>query len=216
MSTASSFKHLNAKRSKRAIETVSVASYREATVAQAPMAAAPEGGHPPRRGDGRIRGATPQPTEGNKMRRGMTAMMAFVLAFGMLTAPAFANGKGNSARSVSIPVELTADDLGASMCENGVDVRFYTVQHNLGSEVGAADDITFREPPRLGGQENVSVGDGTWDVLYLGVSGPECGDIQHKGQVTVDYFIGDDIYTIVAQFNGKGELLHVKGVKFEG
>ena len=146
-------------------------------------------------------------------------VMALVIALALSTlAPALANngnGQGNnSARSVAQLVELTADDIGASMCDNGEDVRFYTVQHDLGSDLGAADDITFREPARTG-PANLSVGGGAWDTLYLGVSGPECGDIQHKGQVTVNYHYGDDIYTIVAQFNGKGELLHVNGVSPE-
>jgi hypothetical protein len=150
------------------------------------------------------------------MRRSFIAMMAMVFAFGMLAAPALANGPdrgNNSARSMATAVELSADDLGASMCDNGEDVRFYTVQHNLGSELGPADDITFREPARTG-PENVSVGGGAWDTLYLAVTGPECGEIEHRGQVTVNYHYGDDIYTIVAQFNGKGELLRVNGVRF--
>jgi hypothetical protein len=157
--------------------------------------------------------------EGRNMRKTISVMtMVGALALGMM-APALAgpgNGNGNnSARSVATPVELSADDLGASMCQNGEDVRFYTVQHNLGAEHGPADDITFREPARTGA-ENVSVGGGAWDTLYLAVSGPECGDIEHKGQVTVNYHYGDDVYTIVAQFNGKGELQSVNGVKFEG
>jgi hypothetical protein len=153
------------------------------------------------------------------MKRSIVVALTALLALGMVAGPAVANpgqGQGNnSARAVAEQVELTADDLGASMCQNGEDVRFYTVQHNLGSEHGAADDITFREPARTG-PENVSVGGGAWDTLYLAVSGPECGDIQHRGQVTVNYHYGDDIYQIVAQFNGKGELLRVNGVKFDG
>jgi hypothetical protein len=153
----------------------------------------------------------------SNMRRGFIAVMAVVFAFGMLAAPVLANGKGNSARSHATPVELTADDLGAAMCANGEDVNYYTVQHNLGTDEGAADDIIWREPARLGGQ-NVHFGPQStaWNTLYLGVSGPECGDIQHKGQVSVYYEFEGETFSIVAQFNGKGELLRVNGVKFEG
>jgi hypothetical protein len=151
------------------------------------------------------------------MRKTFTAVLGLLLLVGLTAGPALAQdqGRGNSARSVAAPVELTAGDLGASMCQNDVDVAFYTVQHNLGSNEGAADAIIWREPTRLGGQ-NVSIGGGAWDTLYLGVSGPECGDIQHKGQVSVSYQYEDETFSIVAQFNGKGELLSVNGVKFEG
>lgn len=122
------------------------------------------------------------------------------------------NATSNGSRSTAQRADLTADDVSAQLCQNGEDVAYYAIAHGLGSDLGAATKITFREPARTG-PENITVGDGAWDTLYLGVTGPECGDIQHRGQVTVNYHYEDGIRTIVAQFNGKGELLRVNGVR---
>lgn len=142
--------------------------------------------------------------------------VAAALAFGMM-APALAKQpdravRGNSLSSVAVPVVINAGDIGSVTCANGN--TYYTVQHNLGANHGSADDILWREPNRLGGQ-NVSFGGGIWNTLYLGIANAQCAAIRHKGQVTVYYVYGNDVYSITAEFNGKGELLSVNGVAFE-
>ncbi len=151
------------------------------------------------------------------------ATLALVLA--MMVQPAMAqpgngNGpgpdKGNSLRAQATPVEIAADDVTAQMCANGEDVAFYAIDHNLGDEHGVADNIVWRETVRLGGEnEQYGQQQGEWNTLYLGVSGPECGDIQHTGQVSVYYEFDGEWYSIVAQFNEDGELQWVNGVAFE-
>ncbi len=145
------------------------------------------------------------------MRRMTTLLATTLLAVGLVAAPASAKpdpSKGNSQRSQATPVALDAGDIGFTTCDDGA-VEFYTIDHGFEE----ADGYTWREPARLGGGNYVSDGGPTYGTLYLGVSGPECGEVHHKGQVSVYYEVDGELYSIIAQFNGKGELIRVNGVR---
>ena len=150
-------------------------------------------------------------------------VMALVIALALSTlAPALANngnGQGNSARSIATPAEITSvtaetSDPEATNFEEEFTyyvVRFEEIEHV---------QWTYREPARLGGQNHDVGWEGTSDAFWFGVSAPDDDGIQHeilhRGQVSMYYeTAGGDVYSIVAQFNGKGELLHVNGVSPE-
>lgn len=128
-----------------------------------------------------------------------------------------ANGQGNSARSVAEPATIASVEAQASNPEAGnfeEEFTYYVVRF---------DDIdhiewTYREPVRLGGNGDVSMNwDATSNAFWFGVSAPDNDGIQHevkhKGQVSMYYETADgDVYSVIAQFNGKGELKHVNGV----
>jgi hypothetical protein len=132
-------------------------------------------------------------------------VMAMVIALAMSAlAPAMADG--NSARSEATPVALTADDV--NIVQFGT-FSYVAIDHNLGDQ---GCTYTYREAARLGGQTEDALDLGTFNTLYLGVS--DGGNaISHKGQVSVYYTCDDGVKSIVAQFNGKGEVLSVNGVK---
>jgi hypothetical protein len=151
----------------------------------------------------------------------LVAILAMTLVAGAAMANngnGHANGKGNSARSVAEPavitsVEAEVSDPGATNFEEEFTyyvVRFEEINHT---------EWTYREPTRLGGNGDVSMDwDGTSSAFWFGVSAPDANGIQHeiehKGQVSMYYETEDGaVYSIIAQFNGKGGLLHVNGVK---
>ena len=144
------------------------------------------------------------------MRKVITVTtMVVALALGMM-APAMAN---NSARSTATPVELGADDV--NIVQFG-EFSYVAIDHNLGDQDCT---YTYREAARLGGQTAEPVDLDGFNTLYLGVSAPDAegnqGEIFHKGQVSVYYDCNGETQSIVAQFNGKGEILHVNGIKVD-
>lgn len=135
-------------------------------------------------------------------RRITTLLAATLLAIGMIAGPAMAKpdkdagAKGNSFRAQSTPAEVTVTESG----------DWYRIQHDLGV---IAEDTVWNEPVKFGGENTqASSGDAPadtpFDVLWLPVDG-------HKGPVTVYYDTGDGWEHVTAQFNGKGELVHVNG-----
>ena len=139
------------------------------------------------------------------MRKILT-VMAMVAALAMASlAPAMA-APGNSARAQATPVELDANDV--RIVQFG-QFSYLAVDHGLGAE--GCDTFAWREAARLGGDSVGGELDG-FNTLYLGVAA-DGGEVSHRGQVSVYYDCGDDVKSIVAQFNGKGEALSVNGVK---
>ena len=139
-----------------------------------------------------------------------TALAVAMLVLAM-TAPAVAS---NARQADAVAVDVTADDIHAATCGDGT-VDYYAVDHGLGDAHGAADEIWWRQPATSQGR-TVSVGDGTWNTLYLGVSGPECEPLELQGPVTVYYEYDDATYSVRAQFDGQGELVRVNGVPYDG
>lgn len=144
------------------------------------------------------------------MRRSIATSIATLALVGAAAAPAI----GDARNAHAIEVELTAEDVRTATCGDDA-VDYYAIEHDLGSELGAADDIWWREPTASKGR-TVHAGDGTWDTLYLGVSGPECSEVEHTGPISVYYEYGDDTYVIDARFDGKGELVRVNDVRHRG
>jgi hypothetical protein len=144
--------------------------------------------------------------------------LVFLLSFATFGA-ALANGQGNSARSVAEPAVITSVEAEVSDPDRAnfeeeftyYVVRFETIENVV--------NWTYREPAVRGGNNDYSiVTSGSWSAFWFGVSGPDGSGIQHpvdhKGQVSMYYETQDgDVYSIIAQFNGKGELLHVNGVR---
>ncbi|TVR71148.1 MAG: hypothetical protein EA415_11750 [Sphaerobacteraceae bacterium] len=143
------------------------------------------------------------------MRSLVTASLVAVLAVTLFAGVALGKQpsvaeRGNALASQATQVELTEDDV--RFVQFG-DVSYVAIDHNL----GGWDNLVWREPARLGGQNNVS-GPDSFNTLYLGVAGPDGGGVAHKGQVSVYYEINGEWSSIIAQFDGKGELVHVNGV----
>jgi hypothetical protein len=159
-------------------------------------------------------------------KSGLIASLVAVLALTMVAGAALANngngngngnGQGNSARSVAEPVEVTSVEAEVSNPEAGNfedEFTYYVVRFEEVDHVS----WTYREPVRLGGDGDVVQDwEATSDAFWFGVTAPDENGIQseveHKGQVSM-YFESEDgnVYSIIAQFNGKGELKHVNGV----
>lgn len=153
-----------------------------------------------------------------RMKSVVTASLVAVLALTLFAGAAFANnGKGNSARSVAEPAVITevsaevADPSAGNFEEEFTYyvVRFEEINHT---------DWTYREPARLGGNGDfITPWVGASSAFWFGVTSPDDNGIQHeidhKGQVSMYYTTADgEIVSIIAQFNGKGELQHVNGV----
>lgn len=143
-------------------------------------------------------------------------VIAMVSAMALSTmAPAMA--KGNSARSEATPAEITSvvaetSDPGAANFEE--EFTYYVIRFEEIDHV----QWTYREPARLGGKNHEAEWASTSTAFWFGVTAPDGDGIQHeiahKGQVNMYYETPDgDIYSITAQFNGKGDLLHVNGVE---
>lgn len=153
------------------------------------------------------------------VKKVVVTALATVLALSAFGGAALANnGKGNSARSVAEPVEITSVEAEVSdpdAANFDDEFTYYTVRF----EEIEYDTWTYREPVRLGGNGDfVDETGGTADAFWFGVTAPDEDGIQteieHKGQVSMYYETEDgDVYSIIAQFNGKGELLHVNGVE---
>lgn len=128
------------------------------------------------------------------------------------------NGRGNSKRSAAMPVEVTsvtAETADPEADNFEEEFTFYTVRFE---DVSDVTEYTYREPARLGGNGDVTVGaTGSFDSFWFGVSGPGADGVQneivHKGQVSIYYETDDgDVRSLVAQFDGNGELRSVNGV----
>jgi len=145
----------------------------------------------------------------------LTLAMVFVLSIGSVAmASTLGEGadaeRGASLRSVAEPVELTADDV--EIVKFG-DFYYVAIDHNLGDDY---DQFVWREPTRLGGENVVDKDQLGYNTLYLGVAGPDGGEITHTGQVSVYYDLGDDGWvSIIVQFDGQGEFLSVNGVTLD-
>lgn len=157
-----------------------------------------------------------QGERGCKMTRKIIALVAaLVMALGLMTGVVSANQpciseRGNALRSVATPVELTVDDV--SIVQFG-DFFYVAIDHNLGDDYNR---FVWREPARLGGKNIVDKAQLGFNTLYLGVAGPDGGEVVHKGQVSVYYDLGDGVWvSIIAQFNGEGEFLSVNGVTLD-
>ena len=121
----------------------------------------------------------------------------------------------NRLRSIAEPVSLEAGDVRI-VPFNGFD--FFTVEHGLGNGETGYTDYLWCEPVRRGGASDCTVADPgePFDTLYLGISAPPNQEqIEHKGQVSVYYDTPEGWKSIIAQFNGQGQLLHVNGVEPE-
>lgn len=153
-----------------------------------------------------------------RMKSVVTASLVAVLALTLFAGAAFANnGKGNSARSVAEPAvitEVSAEVADPSASNFEEEFTYYVVRFE---DIDHAE-WTYREPVRLGGNGDVSMEwNATSSAFWFGVTAPDGDGIQHeikhKGQVSMYYETADgDVYSIIAQFNGKGELKHVNGV----
>ncbi len=126
-------------------------------------------------------------------------------------------GQGNSLRSEATPAVVTSVEAEVSDPDAGNFEEEFTY-YVLRFEGLPYDTWTYREPVRLGGENFVVEGeDESINAFWFGVSAPDGDGIQHqvhhKGQVSMYYeTAGGDVVSLIAQFNGKGELLHVNGV----
>ncbi len=156
-----------------------------------------------------------------RFRVTFAAFLALLLAMSTVGAVvAQGQGQGNSARSVAEPATITSVEAEVSNPGAGnfdEEFTYYVVRFEEIDHV----HWTYREPSRLGGNNHSVAWEGLSDAFWFGVSAPDINGIQHeiehKGQVSMYYETEDgDVYSIIAQFNGKGELLSVNGVKFDG
>lgn len=137
------------------------------------------------------------------MTRIVTVAATAVLVLGLIAGPALAkpgnngNNGGNSLRAQSTPVEVTVTEVG----------EYYRIQHDLEA---TAEQTVWNEPVKYANDNQVATGGGTFDALWLYAPSHDLG---HKGQVTVYYNIDGAWQHITAQFNGKGELVHVNGAR---
>lgn len=150
----------------------------------------------------------------------LATIVALTFAMSLSASAKASPEKGNSMRSEAQPVTVTSveaevSDPSASNFEE--EFTYYVVRF----EDVEFDKWMYREPARLGGGENhVAEFSTTWDAFWFGVTAPDSEGIQHKinhkGQAT-QYFMDTEgnVYSLTAQFNGKGELLHVNGVPLE-
>lgn len=76
--------------------------------------------------------------------------------------------------------------------------------------------LVYREPAHLG-PEHHCLGSGSYDSFWFGVSGPDKSgtqhEIDHKGKVFLYFKKNGQWKPLYAQFDGKGNLVRVNGVK---
>lgn len=153
----------------------------------------------------------------------MAVALAIILSFPTLTAFAqeseAAPERGNWLTSVATPLEVTevlaqTSDPAAANFEE--EFTFYRVTF---AEPVTFDTWVYREPARGFGETNFVLeldGTLTWDRFWFGVSAPDQDGIQHEivhqGQVNQYFILGDQVWSLKAQFDGQGNLLHVNGV----
>ena len=155
-----------------------------------------------------------------KKRISKLVLLTIALLFALTAAtatilPASARGgaadRGNSLKSESVPAEIISVETKVSDW-NASDFTYYVVSFkNIDDNV----QWTYREPARIGGQNHSVKWSGSANAFWFGVTGPGGSQIEHKGQVNMYYETADKTYSITAQFNGQGELLHVNGVQPE-
>lgn len=137
------------------------------------------------------------------MTRIVTVAATAVLVLGLIAGPALAkpgnsgNNGGNSLRAQSTPAEVTVTESG----------DWYIIEHGLSAK---ADATVWNEPVKYANDNQQATGSEEFDQLYLFAPSHERG---HKGQVTVYYDLDGTWQHITAQFNGKGELVHVNGAR---
>lgn len=158
------------------------------------------------------------------MRKSLLLLVA-LLALSLIAGPAVAkNGNGNgpdrdnSKRSEATPIDLdpgdievVTTDVGAANFDETFD--YYVVRHGV-----EYDEAVYREPARTG-PDNFRLGESDAGAFWFSVSAPDADGVQHRidhrGQVA--FFMKDadtgEWMSLKAQFNGKGELVHVNGVK---
>jgi hypothetical protein len=156
-----------------------------------------------------------------RFRLTFAAFLALLLAMSTVgVVVAQGQGNGNSARSVAEPATITSVEAEVSnpaAANFEEEFTYYVVRFDPIDHV----HWTYREPARLGGSNTSVAWAGTSNAFWFGVTAPDSQGIQHnfdhKGQVSMYYETADgDVYSIIAQFNGKGELISVNGVKFDG
>lgn len=133
-------------------------------------------------------------------------------ALGANTALANDNRRRNEAELVELSpgdIEVQTSDPDASNFEE--EFTYYVVR--FGFEY---DEAEYREPARTG-PEVFGLGGSGAGAFWFGVSAPD-GDgiqheVQHRGQVSLYLRVGDEWREIRAQFNGRGELVNVNGVR---
>lgn len=124
----------------------------------------------------------------------------------------------NSRRHEAEPVELESGDVVELVSDPGAgnfdeEFTYWRVDHGV-----AYDESEYREPARTG--PDVFELDGS-DVgsFWFGVSAPDEDGIQHefdhKGQVALYMKESEtgEWKSLKAQFDGKGDLLHVNGIE---
>lgn len=116
----------------------------------------------------------------------------------------------NNLSSQADPIELEDGDVEEKTATNddGEEVTFWVVHH--GVEYQRA---VYREPARLG-PDNFCLGGSDVGSFWFGIAGPDLTRIEHQGQVRL-YFedANGDWHSLRAQFDGRGQLLHVNGVE---
>lgn len=155
------------------------------------------------------------------MRKHTLAVMVMTVALMIsAVAPAMAKGgpaqgksleRGNWLSGVAQPVELTPDDISTGTLANGTE--YVTIDHRIAADHDGYTTLVQREPVRY--KHNVvDTAPANFNSAWLGISGPSGPEIAHKGPMQWYYEVGDDEWvSLTFQFNGKGELVHVNGVR---
>lgn len=132
--------------------------------------------------------------------------------------PPICDSKHNNLRGKATQIDINRDDIHVKKSDPDQDnfdekFTYYRVDHDQ----GPFSQLVYREPARLG-PENHCLGSGSYDSFWFGVSAPGDDGIQHEitheGKVSLYFQETDgDWKSLIAQFDGKGNLLRVNGVK---
>lgn len=133
-----------------------------------------------------------------RRRTTLTAILALVFMVGLLAGPALADNNSLRAQAELADVTVTTTELDG--------IPYAAVRHDLDYE-----RYVWCEPVRLGGAAECFEGTDSFHTLYLGITEAPHQPVHHTGQVSVYYETDDGWKAIIAQFNGKGELLRVNG-----
>lgn len=154
-------------------------------------------------------------------RRKFARIGGSIAALGVLgVEPVLAGHNDNSRRRQAEPVELEPGDVVAIRSDQSQDnfdkeFTYWRVDHGV-----EFTESEYREPARTG-PDVFHLDASDVESFWFGVSAPDGDGIQHevnhKGQVA--FYMkergSDDWKSLKAQFDGRGDLLHVNGVEPE-
>lgn len=152
-------------------------------------------------------------------RRRILQAAGGIVGLGVLGATPVAAGRNDNRRRRSAePVALEPGDVVAQTADPSASnfdtaFTFWRVDHGV-----SYSEAEYREPARTG-PDVYNLGGYAGGSFWFGVSAPDDQGIQHKidhtGQVA--FYMRDSTTgewrSLKAQFNGKGDLLHVNGVE---